>query len=121
MKDLEVTRTKAKKLAEWKHWLSEHHDTNLNVWLILAKQKSKSKSIKMQEAIAGALCYGWVDSRKKTIDEDFYEVYFTPRRPQSQWSKANIELVEKMILSKEMALPGLRAYKNRIIKSKSGL
>ena len=60
MKDQSVKKTKAKDLEEWKHWLSQHHATEQKVWLILAKQKTKHTSIKMPEAIAGALCYGWV-------------------------------------------------------------
>ena len=117
MKDNGILRIQAKTLNDWKLWLNKHHKSEKKVWLILAKQKSKIKSIKMQEAIAGALCYGWVDSRKQTIDKDYYEVYFTPRKANSQWSKANVKLLEKLIQLKEVQPPGLSAFTKRLTNS----
>ena len=104
-----IKKTKAKNLEIWLAWLATNHSHTQRVWLIIAKKNSSIESISMSEAIAGALCYGWVDSRKKGIDKDTYMVYFTPRRPNSQWSPANKTLVEKLIKDGLMATPGLEA------------
>ena len=60
-----IKKTKAKNLEIWLAWLATNHSHTQRVWLIIAKKNSSIESISMSEAIAGALCYGWVDSRKR--------------------------------------------------------
>jgi len=112
--DQNIPETKARDFKEWKTWLAKNHSNEERVWLIIAKQKAKLKSITMSEAIAGALCFGWVDSRKQTIDEKFYKVYFTPRKKNSSWSAANIRIVERLTEAGEMHISGLEAFKSSI-------
>jgi len=93
----EIETTTAKDFETWLAWLNQNHDTKERIWLTIAKKSSKLISISMDEAIAGALCYGWIDSRKKGLDHLRYMVYFTPRRQKSKWSLANKKMVEKLI------------------------
>lgn len=70
-------------------WLRSNHETALAVWLVYYKKNSGTPSIAWSQAVDEALCYGWIDSTAKPIDEDQYEQYFTRRKPTSVWSKIN--------------------------------
>lgn len=81
---------------EWRNWLAAHHLSTPSVWLILYKKKSNIPSITWSEAVDEALCFGWIDSTKKTIDEHSYMQYFGQRKPKSTWSKVNKEKIKKL-------------------------
>jgi len=76
-------------IAEWRDWLEEHHATVSEVWMVYHKQHTGVASIKHKDALDEALCYGWVDSLVKRLDEARYAVKFTPRKADSRWSDIN--------------------------------
>jgi len=90
-------------------WLAENHNQSAGVWLKLAKKGTGVPSVTYGEAVEVALCYGWIDSQKKGLDESFWLQRFTPRKPKSIWSKVNREKVEQLIASGRMQAPGLAA------------
>jgi uncharacterized protein YdeI (YjbR/CyaY-like superfamily) len=74
---------------QWRDWLDEHHASESEVWLIFHKQHTGVASIDYKDALDEALCFGWVDSLVKRLDERRYALKFTPRRADSRWSTAN--------------------------------
>jgi uncharacterized protein YdeI (YjbR/CyaY-like superfamily) len=93
--------------AAWEKWLASHGDV-AGVWVQIAKKDSGETSVSQSEAIEGALCHGWIDGQKRALDEKFYMLRFTPRRPRSVWSKINIAKVEQLIASGQMQPAGMR-------------
>jgi len=79
----------AQSAAQWRNWLSEHHATDSEVWLVFHKRHTAQPSIAYEDAVNEALCFGWVDSLIKRLDEDRYARKFTPRTAASKWSTAN--------------------------------
>ncbi len=92
----------------WDDWLAEHHATVADLWLKLAKKGSDIESVTYAEAIDVALCYGWIDGRKRSLDEQFWLQRFTPRGPRSKWSKINCEKAAALIERGSMLPAGLR-------------
>ncbi|MFO7445689.1 MAG: YdeI/OmpD-associated family protein [Ignavibacteriaceae bacterium] len=82
---------------EWRKWLKKNYQSEKPVFLILYNKKSKTPGISYGEAIEEALCFGWIDSTAYKRDEDSFYLYFTRRKPKSQWSKINRERALKMI------------------------
>lgn len=78
-----------KTVDEWREWLAEHHDSESEVWLVFHKRHTGVASIVHSDALDEALCFGWVDSLVKRLDDQRYAVKFTPRRADSRWSTAN--------------------------------
>jgi len=95
-----------KKFADW---LAKQHDKSAGLWLKLAKKGAEISSVTYKEAVEIALCYGWIDGQAGSVDEKYWLVKFTPRRPKSIWSKINVEHVERLIASGEMKPSGLKA------------
>ncbi|EOQ94956.1 bacteriocin-protection protein, YdeI/OmpD-associated family [Leptospira wolbachii serovar Codice str. CDC] len=94
--------------TKWKEWLMLHFATVPNgIWLRIYKKDSGKKTITYDEALEEALCFGWIDSQKKTYDEISWIQKFTPRRPQSNWSKRNRERADLLIKEKRMQPKGL--------------
>ena len=81
----------------WRLWLQENHSTKQSVWLIYYKKKSGTPSLSWSEAVDEALCFGWIDSKAKPIDEEKYMQFFTRRKPKSVWSKINKEKVQRLM------------------------
>ena len=81
----------------WRTWLSANHDKESEIWLVYYKKASGKTSIGYDDSVEEALCFGWVDSIIKKIDEEKYARKFTPRKANSKWSESNIKRVEKMI------------------------
>ena len=79
----------AKTAEQWRKWLEKHHDSESEVWLIFYKQHTGVRSIAYLDALDEALCFGWVDSLVKRLDESRYARKFTPRKPDSRWSTIN--------------------------------
>lgn len=92
---------------EWRTWLHNKHKTELSIWLIFYKTSAKVPTLTWSEAVDEALCFGWIDSTKKTIDNEIYMQYFCPRKPKSNWSKINKAKVEQLINNKLMTNAGL--------------
>ena len=91
---------------EWRAWLEENHDKKQNIWLIYYKQKSKIPTVSYSDAVDEALCFGWIDSKAKSIDEVKFMQFFSRRKEKSVWSKINKEKIESLINSGLMAPAG---------------
>lgn len=76
-------------LDQWRDWLAKHHASESEVWLIFHKRHTGVASIDYKDALDEALCFGWVDSLVKRVDDRRYARKFTPRRPNSRWSVVN--------------------------------
>jgi uncharacterized protein YdeI (YjbR/CyaY-like superfamily) len=74
---------------QWRAWLTKHHSSSPGVWLVFHKAHTGVKSIPYEDMVREALCFGWVDSLVKRLDENRYSVKVTPRRPTSKWSEIN--------------------------------
>ncbi len=92
---------------DWRKWLALNHDKKEAVWLIFYKKTSPNHNLAWSESVDEALCFGWIDSTRKTIDEERYIQYFCRRKPKSNWSKINKEKVAKLIQNKLMTKAGL--------------
>ncbi|MBD2614602.1 YdeI/OmpD-associated family protein [Nostoc punctiforme FACHB-252] len=92
---------------EWRKWLETNHLTSSGVWLIYYKVKSGKPSVRYSEAVKEALCFGWIDSKVKSLDEERYMQIFTPRKPKSVWSKLNKQYIEELIEQGLIAKAGL--------------
>ncbi len=77
--------------TEWRNWLENNFDTKHEVWLVYAKKSTSKQRILYNDAVEEALCFGWIDSTNKTLDEDHTVQRFTPRKPKSSYSQPNIE------------------------------
>lgn len=81
----------------WRAWLAENHKIKDAVWLIFHKKKSPNPNLTWSEAVDEALCFGWIDSVKKTIDKEKYKQYFSKRKAKSTWSKVNKDKVDYLM------------------------
>ncbi|HAA28290.1 MAG TPA: hypothetical protein DCE56_12160 [Cyanobacteria bacterium UBA8553] len=97
----------AKDRKEWREWLKKNHHTSLGVWLIYYKVKSGKPSVQYSEAVKEALCFGWIDSKVKSLDAERYMQIFTPRKRKSVWSKLNKQYIEELIEQGLMTEAGL--------------
>jgi uncharacterized protein YdeI (YjbR/CyaY-like superfamily) len=93
--------------AEWEAWLEAEHVGSDGVWIKFAKKGSGVPSVSYAEAVEVALCYGWIDSLTKSLDERFYVQKFTPRRARSKWSRVNRDKVEELAKQGRMKPAGL--------------
>jgi uncharacterized protein YdeI (YjbR/CyaY-like superfamily) len=94
-------------LAEWEAWLDAEHARSDGVWIKFAKKGSGVPTVLYPEAVEAALCYGWIDSQMKSLDERFYIQKFTPRRAKSKWSRVNREKIEELMKQGRMRPAGL--------------
>jgi len=90
----------------WRKWLISNHNTSNGIWLIYYKKHTKKQSIIYTEALEEALCFGWIDSKIKRIDDEQYKQIFTPRKRISKWSEKNKQLAEKLIKEERMTEAG---------------
>ncbi|MGH1393335.1 MAG: YdeI/OmpD-associated family protein [Trichormus sp.] len=91
----------------WREWLEKNHQNCIGIWLIYYKVKSGKPSIKYSEAVQEALCFGWIDSKVKSLDAERYMQIFTPRKPKSVWSKLNKQYIAELIDQGLMTEAGL--------------
>ena len=103
----EVENFYPKSQAEWRLWLSENHVTADAVWLIYYKKKTNQPSITWSVAVDEALCFGWIDSVHKTLDEERSIQFFTKRKPKSMWSRVNKQKIELLVAQGLMTQAGL--------------
>jgi len=92
----DIERINAADGDEFRRWLADHHDTADAVWLLYYKKESGRPSIAWPEAVDQALCFGWIDSKVRSIDDERYEQYFCRRKPGSPWSRINKEKVAEL-------------------------
>jgi len=94
---------------EWRKWLELNHIKKDAVWLIFYKKTSPKYNLSWSESVDESLCFGWIDSTKKTIDTERYKQYFTKRKAKSNWSKINKEKVKNLIDKGLMTEAGLKS------------
>ena len=92
---------------EWREWLQNNHDKTTEVWLVFFKKNTGKPSMEYEAAVEEALCFGWIDSIIKKIDDEKYVRKFTPRRDNSKWSELNKKRVERLIQDDRMTEIGL--------------
>jgi uncharacterized protein YdeI (YjbR/CyaY-like superfamily) len=99
--------------AEWRAWLEKHHADTEELWVGFYKRDSGRPSITWPESVDGALCFGWIDGVRKSIDAISYKIRFTPRKPRSIWSAINISRVTELSKVGLMHSAGLAAFDKR--------
>jgi uncharacterized protein YdeI (YjbR/CyaY-like superfamily) len=92
---------------EWRSWLEANHQSETGVWLQFAKKNAPLQSINYDQALEEALCFGWIDSLLQKYDDQSYLQKFSPRKPNSIWSKKNTEHIEQLVERKKMHPAGL--------------
>jgi uncharacterized protein YdeI (YjbR/CyaY-like superfamily) len=93
----------------WEAWLAEQHAAAAGVWLKIPKKNSAAADgVSYAEALAVALCYGWIDGQKGRLDDDYWLQRFTPRKRGSRWSKINTEKAAELIEAGRMQPAGMR-------------
>lgn len=97
---------------DWRAWLRKNHSSQKEVWLIYCKKHTGKPRIPYDDAVEEALCYGWIDSTVKRIDEEEYAQKFTPRNEKSNWSELNKKRARKMIKAGRMTQAGLAKFKH---------
>jgi uncharacterized protein YdeI (YjbR/CyaY-like superfamily) len=99
--------------ADWHAWLEENHASREELWVGFYKRDSGRPSITWPESVDGALCFGWIDGIRKSIDAVSYMIRFTPRKPRSTWSAINIKRVGELKKLELMRPAGLAAFERR--------
>jgi uncharacterized protein YdeI (YjbR/CyaY-like superfamily) len=94
--------------AEWREWLSENHTSKDSIWLVMPKKASGLRGVAYSDAVDEALCFGWVDSLPRKLDENRSLVLMSPRKAQSNWSAVNKAKVERLEAAGKIAPPGQR-------------
>ncbi|GAB5553172.1 MAG: YdeI/OmpD-associated family protein [Saprospiraceae bacterium] len=94
---------------DWREWLESNHHKKEAVWLIFYKKKSPNHNLSWSASVDEALCFGWIDSVKKTIDTEQYKQYFSKRKAKSNWSKINKDKVKVLIEQGLMREAGLKS------------
>ena len=94
---------------EWRQWLAKHHASSPGIWLVRHKQHTGVKSMPYEDLVREALCFGWVDSLIKRLDDDRYAIKVTPRKPTSKWSDINRKRWKELKAAGLLAPPGLAA------------
>ena len=94
---------------QWRCWLTENCEKAPKIWLEIRRKQSRRPGIYYEEAVSEALCFGWIDGKMKSVDEDMYLLRFSPRRKNSIWSKANRERTERLIAAGRMEKRGHEA------------
>jgi len=92
---------------QWERWLGEHHADAPEAWLKIAKAGVEIESVRYPEVLESALCFGWIDARRRAHDELYFLQRFTPRRARSRWSQINRETAERLIAEGRMRPAGM--------------
>ncbi|MFC1897977.1 YdeI family protein [Candidatus Cloacimonadota bacterium] len=99
-----------KTLEEWRKWLSKNHDKESEIWMIYYKKHTGKPTIGYEESVLEALCWGWIDSIIKRIDDEKYVRKFTPRINYENWSDSNINRMKKLIAENRIHKVGLEKF-----------
>ncbi|BDD08268.1 hypothetical protein FUAX_07000 [Fulvitalea axinellae] len=96
---------------EWRRWLELNHIKKDTIWLIFHRKGTPNYNLSWSDSVDEALCFGWIDSTKKTIDSERYKQYFRKRKAKSNWSKINKQKVENLIQQGLMTEEGFKSIK----------
>lgn len=105
MKALETVEVSSRQ--EWRDWLAKHHLQSASIWLVTYKKHMSDRYLAYDAIVEEALCFGWIDSLPRKLDDDRTMLLLSPRRPKSVWSKLNKTRVEKLIAMGLMMPAGL--------------
>lgn len=94
---------------QWRAWLEAHHASSPGVWLAIGKKGNSRTTLTYDGAVEEALCFGWIDSTVRRLDDERYQQLLTPRKPSSMWSRSNKERVERLLAEGCMTPAGLAA------------
>ena len=106
--------------AAFRAWLKEHYADTRELWVGYYKKGSGTQGITWPESVDQALCFGWIDGLRKSIDDERYMIRFTPRKPSSKWSAVNIKRAEELIELGLMEHEGRKAFFRRDAKRDAG-
>ena len=95
--------------AAWRRWLARHHERDRGLWLAVHKKGSRSGTLSYEDAVLEALCFGWIDSTAKSLDDETYGLWMAPRKPKSMWSAVNKRRVDALVADGAMMPTGLAA------------
>src|SRR5687767_1560284 len=101
------------KPSDFRKWLQKNHKKEKELLVGFYKVDSGKKNMTWSESVDEALCFGWIDGVRKSIDNDSYQIRFTPRKPASNWSEVNIQKIEKLTKQGLMQPAGLASFENR--------
>ena len=87
---------------DWRRWLKEHYKTETEIWLVYPRKATGQPRIEYNDAVEEALCFGWIDSTAKKLDEKHTAQRFSPRRPKAKYSQANIERLRYLVAKKKV-------------------
>ena len=107
-----------KSAQEFRNWLRSNHDSSQILWLVFRKKGKKETTFSYAEALEEALCYGWIDSIVKKLNDERYLRKFTPRTNTSNWSKKNIGIVKQLIADGRMTKHGRLKISDEILNQK---
>jgi uncharacterized protein YdeI (YjbR/CyaY-like superfamily) len=99
--------------AAFRAWLEKNHGKETELLLGFYKVGAKKKGITYKQALDCALCFGWIDGVRKSLDEKRWTIRFTPRKPRSNWSQVNIRRMEELLAEGRVAAPGKKAFETR--------
>lgn len=115
---MEITKTiYVTNRKDWRKWLREHYKTEKEIWLVYPKKETGKPRIQYNAAVEEALCFGWIDSTHKTLDEKRTAQRFSPRKPKSPYSPANKERLRKL-LKRRKVIKEVRAMLGDITEEK---
>lgn len=103
---------------DWRSWLRKNNNKEKEIWLVYYRKHTSKPRIDYNDAVEEALCYGWIDSTAKKIDDEKFAQRFTPRRPSSPVSEMNKERIRRLIKQKRMTAIGLKAVSKFFDKNK---
>ena len=87
---------------DWRDWLKKNYQTESGIWLVYPKKATGKPRIEYNDAVEQALCFGWIDSIVKTLDEENTVQRFSPRKPKAKYSQANIERLQSLVAKKKV-------------------
>lgn len=112
MNELNIKTLYVTNREDWGKWLENNHNQQTEIWLIYYKKHTKKLTISYNDAVEEALCFGWIDSTAKSIDDEKYRQRFTPRKDINNWSALNISRVKKLIKEGKMTEIGMSKISN---------
>jgi uncharacterized protein YdeI (YjbR/CyaY-like superfamily) len=104
----DAERVQVETVAEWRAWLKANHERPDGVWLVTFKKGSGRPVVTWDESVEEALCFGWIDSIRRKVDDDRSRLWFSPRKPKSVWSAVNKERIGRLEREGRLAPAGQR-------------
>jgi len=106
--------------SDFRAWLAENHSSADHLWVGFYKKATGKPTLTWEESVEEALCYGWIDGIRKSLDDDSFVIRFSPRRQKSVWSQRNIDLVARLATEGRIKPPGFAAFAYKDVHPDSG-